>query len=509
MTAKPKPKTGFFIGVGCPGCGGELELDADFFVIDCRHCGSPLRVVMPAIPAAFMIPSKVSSHEIRFHIDRYLKSESRPLTGSTLHTKKLYYPYWRIEGTVLKLRNRTETRKVYSETDSSVENVIETDRSTVTVSPYRLTVAAGAHTEGIPDSLGLRSETIRAVPFSDDKIEPDFDTMPVLRSWESVNRRVKRAVSALSQINPADFGVNLTKLFNPSFSLIYFPYFLVEGYSSTYRRFVVDGLVGRVLKMIKLEDESEADRESSDDHSDSASHSAAISDSAAGETLSRGIVDNIFESEPDGNDPNQSPLEMSFGSLDVDFHRCTVCGADLPTVISHVYICNNCHELQIPDPRSRCLTRLEAVACESDGDVQMVPFWRLELPEIMSGQFGNLLGGLDKNENLLVPAFGSDNFEAVHKVSRRMTVAYGRMETGTVEVLDERYLPVRIGPEDARVLAEMIVSRELVDHGHNLPEDLDLQPLTYALIYVPFHQENYFYIDSALNAVTLERVLID
>jgi hypothetical protein len=499
VTATAKRKSGFFIGVGCPGCGGELELDADFFVIGCRHCGSPLRVIMPAIPAAFMIPSKVKSHEIRCHIDRYLKSESLPLTGSTLHTKSLYYPYWRVEATVLKLRNKTETRKVYCETDSTVENVIETDRSTVTVSPYHLTVAAGAHTEGIPDSLGLRSETVRAVPFSDDNIEPDFEPMPVIRSWESVNQRVRSAVAALSQINPADFGTNLSKLFNPVYTLVFFPYFLVEGYSSAYRRFVVDGLVGRVHKMITLGDESDDVQDRPDGRTEG----------ATGDAFSRGRADGIYESESEGRDSGESAPESKFGSLDVDFHRCAVCGADLPTVVSHVYICSNCHEVQIPDPRSRCLTRLEAVDYESDREVQMVPFWRLKLPEIMSGQFGNLLGGLDKSDNLLVPAFGSENFEAVHKAARRLTVAYGRMETGTVEALDDRYLPVRIGPDEARALAEMIVSRELVDRGHRLPEDLNLQPLDYGLVYVPFHRENYFYIDSALNAVTLERVLID
>jgi len=59
---------------------------------------------------------------------------------------------------------------------------------------------------------------------------------------------VKLAVAALSSISPADFGRNLTRLFNPSWSLVYFPYIIVDEYGDAYRRFVVDGLVGRVIK---------------------------------------------------------------------------------------------------------------------------------------------------------------------------------------------------------------------------------------------------------------------
>ena len=56
----------------------------------------------------------------------------------------------------------------------------------------------------------------------------------------------------------------------------------------------------------------------------------------------------------------------------------------------------------------------------------------------------------------------------------------------------------------------MIVCRELVDRGYKLPEeDLVLKPRDIGLVFVPFHLENYFYIDSVINAVSLERTLLD
>ena len=190
MTTTSKPKSGFFIGVGCPGCGGDLDLDGDFFVTGCEHCGSPLRVLMPDTPPAFMAQSKVGGHEIRNHIDHHLKKHDLPLTCATLHVKRLYYPYWKTDATILKLRNKTEIKKICSESDSNVESVIRTDRSKVSVGPYRITIAGGASMEGIPESIGLRSETIRLIPFAEENIEPDFDALPVLRSWETINQRV-------------------------------------------------------------------------------------------------------------------------------------------------------------------------------------------------------------------------------------------------------------------------------------------------------------------------------
>ena len=253
MATNPKPKNGFFIGVGCPGCGGALSLDADFFVTRCGHCNSVLRIVMPDTPPAYLIPGKVADREIRNHVDRYLKQQNLPLTGSSLQVKKLFYPYWRIQASVLKLRNKTEIKKLYSDSESQTETVIETDRSTVSVAPYLLTVGAGAHIDGIPDSLGFRSETVRVTPFSVENMASDFDALPVTRTWESVEKRVRLAVAALSQIDTPDFGVNITKLFKPSWSLVYFPYLIVEAYSGGYRRFVLDGLVGRVIKSVEPE----------------------------------------------------------------------------------------------------------------------------------------------------------------------------------------------------------------------------------------------------------------
>lgn len=527
MTRVSKTKSGFFIGVGCPGCGGDLDLDSDFFVTGCEHCGSPLRVLMPDTPPAFMAQSRVGGYEIRNHIDRYLKKNDLPLTGSTLHVKRLYYPYWKADATILKLRNKTEVRKFVSDSESQTETSIETQRSEVSVSPYSITIAGGAAMRGVPESIGMRSQTIRIVPFAEENIEPDFDTLPVLRSWEAINQRVMLSVASMSMINPADFGQNVTRLFNASFSLIYFPYLVVECYGADYRRFVLDGLVGTVLKAIWPRQEeakvaAAARPESTNKRGDGKVSVGRISisfgndptpvrlhDNFVDDALARGVVEDITKAEIPEEEPGSIP-QVDFGQLDVDFHRCNVCGSDLPIEMSYVYICPNCHELQMLEKDAVRLPEIKVAIAENDRDIRYVPFWTLKLPGVMTHKYGNLLGGLDKQEQLYVPALGASNFEAINRLAKRMSAAQGRMEIETVGELDDRYNPVRIGASEALALAEIIVSRELLDKGHKLPDgDLGLRPQDIGLVYVPFRLKNYFYVDAVLDAVSIERKVLD
>jgi len=232
-------------------------------------------------------------------------------------------------------------------------------------------------------------------------------------------------------------------------------------------------------------------------------------DSFIEDALSREVVEDPTEIELDSADSVDTPAQVSFGQLDVVFHRCDICGADLPTELSHIYICPNCHELQVMDRMDYLLEQIDLTSFGDKPVSSLVPFWRLGLPEVMAQRFGNLLGGLDRREQLLVPALGTSNFEALHKLAKRMSAAQGKMPIEAVESLDERFLPVRIGLSEALALAEIIICRELLDKGLKLPDtNLSLKPTTVGLVYVPFHLENYFYVDSVLNAVSVERALV-
>lgn len=497
MTVATRPKSGFFIGVGCPGCGGRLQIEQDFFVTTCEHCGSVIRIVMPEIPPAFLMPSRVSELQIRFHIDRYLKEHNLPLTASQPTIKKVYYPYWKVDASLLKLRNKREQRAIPMDNESTEDHVIERDVSSVTVSPYHLTIPAGVRMEGVPETLGIRSQTVQVVPFSDGHVEDGFDRLSVFRPWQRVRAQIDNAVRSLSQVNPAEFGANLTRMFTPMLSLVYFPYLIAECYGESYRRFIVDGLSGRVLCLVEPRGVGD----------DILSHKQPAGGYSPEDNLAHGVARSLFEND---SDDEGEPPPIEFGELAVEFHRCDNCGDDLPPRRSHVYICKNCRHVQMLGAGNRALPKIAVVMAEGHDDTRMVPFWWLKLPKIMTGVFGNLLGGVDHSDCLHIPALRSGNFEAICKLSRRMSAAHMRMELARVEEFDDRFPSVQIGLGEAVALAEMIIYRELVERGYQLPEeDINLTPEDYGLTFVPFHLENYFYVDSALNAIGVEKTLIE
>jgi len=444
------------------------------------------------------MPSRVSDLQLRFHIDRHLKEHSLPLTGAQPTVKKIYYPYWKVDASLLRLRNKKEQRSIPVDDEGQAEHVVERDVSSVSVSPYHLTIPAGIRMDGIPETLGIRSQTVQVVPFSDTHAEDGFDTLQVFRPWEKVRAQIDRAVRTLSQVSPAEFGVNLTRMFTPSLSLIYFPYLIAECYGASYRRFVVDGLSGRVLRLIESKAADLDDEKSGDD---------ATAAYSPDDILAHGVTKRLFE---DDTDEEGEPPPIEFGQLAVEFHRCRNCGQDLPAQLSHVYICSNCHHIQMLGAGGHAIPKITVVEAEGNRDSRLVPFWWLRLPKIMTGVFGNLLGGVDHSDCLYVPALRSGNFEAICRLSRRMSAAHGRFEVSTVEELNDRFPAVKIGLSEAIALAEMIIYRELVERGHRLPEeDIVLSPEDCGLTFVPFHLENYFYVDSALNAIGVEKTLIE
>jgi len=522
VTSRPQNKQGFFIGAGCPGCGGDLELESDFFVLECPHCGSNLRVKLPDSPVAYMVQSKVESSRLRFYADRYLKENDLPLTGSGLQTKMLYFPYWRVDATLLKLRNKTNKRVIYSETDSSQESVSYTDKTTISVNPYSVTIGAGTPTEGVPETLGMRSEIVRVVPFADENIEDDFSPLPIVRPFEVIEKKIKLAVYSMSQINPADFGQNITRMFNPVFSLIYFPYVIAESYDPAYRRFVLDGLTGRVLKLKTPGEErnetGQIVRENglelklgAADVSIQAGSSPEPSDSGiVGAALSRGVVTDSMGANLDDSGGYEQPLAIEFGQLDVGFHRCANCGVDLPAQKSYVYICSNCQVIQLAEETARELNGIEVADWSGDDDVVMVPFWWIRISPEESKRMARMLGTVQQPDKLFIPALKASNFEAANRLARRMTAAHTKLTTSRTSMLDSRFMPVAISQSEARAHAELLICREMMEMGNRSPEvEVDLKATESGLIYVPFQLQNYFYVDAILKAVTMERSLID
>jgi len=462
-------KAGFYIGVTCPGCGGDLELEDNFFVLTCDHCGSNLKVVMPDRPAAFMVEPKVSMREIRFGIDRHLKENNLPLTNSDIQIKQLLYPYWKIDGVMLKVRTVTETREIFDNSEEgygshSIES--ERTRTDTKLLPSVVTSPAGPDYSDIPPSLGLRTEYIKIVPFSENRLDSEYQSLAVQKTLEAAREQALATFSRLTNYASDFRGPNRSELMNPKGSIVYFPYVIAETYSPSFYRFTIDGVTGRVLD---------------------------------------------FDTQPEPPvDPYEGDAITEFGKLAVELHRCFNCGFDLPTGRSYVYICDNCHEINRYDPVAPIDCHVEVATGDYDRQDPLFPFWALSLPEVEGEAVRRVFGGLYRSSQLVIPAISIPSFEAVFRLAKRMSSAITQIPSDSVEGFNSRFLPVTLALSEAQMLAEVIVFRDQVRRNSKATfADINLHPTGAKLVYIPFHPEHYFFVDSILNAVTIEKALVE
>jgi len=424
---------------------------------------------MPETPPAFLIRAKVDRREMRFSIDRYLKSKNLPLTDSELQVKYFYYPYWKINALLLKVRNKVYEKVISEESEYQDRVVSQKQKTEIGITPYLSTVSAGRDFEGIPDTIGLRTEYVRMIPYSKENIQEDYDSLPVLKATDTIWADVVAAVMSVGGIASPDFGTNLTKLMHPEYELVYFPYGMVEDYSRDgFNRFIVDGLSGRVVK-------------------------------------------HVTSLTQDENEINMESAPVEFGQLDIDFHRCYNCGVDLPDEKSIVYICKNCQVLNLLENIHIPFDEIALVDSESKATDLMLPFWSLKAPEALVPLVSRLFGGIHRSDRIVIPAFKTANFEAIYRLSKRMSAAVKQFNMKPAVNFDRRFRPVNLRLSEAITLANVLIYREQLDKRvafTNKVEQVEFNPSEAGLFFAPFHHENYFYVDSVLNAITFEKTLV-
>jgi len=471
------PKGGFFIGITCPGCGGALELQSDFFVLQCGHCGSVLRVVMPDTPPAFVVAPKKSAREIRFLADRHLKGKGQPLSRPEVPVRQFYYPYWKIEAIQFKVR---EPRPIIAPeresfltaeldyNDHSLAAIgmgsssggrdsdiaVRDGSKEVTLSPFLCTRPGGPDISGIPFSLGLRTEYVKLSPYSKEAVDEDADYFPVTRSWAETLAGLDKPV-VFSSGGGAAAGYRPGKLFRPDVAVVYFPYYAVASDSCWY---LVDGLSGRI-----------------------------VADSFP--------IDQI--ETPD------SGSGLAFGELTVEFHRCSNCGVDLPAKQSFIYTCHNCRSVNSLEHGISLEEKVQVVRSDHDASDSLFPFWLLRIDPEQAAVIAKHPAGMKTSEWVVVPAFKIANFNIARRLCRNMTAAFPDISTVSAEPNEGECKPVDSGLTEARTIAEICLFCEMTaktSREVSVPETI--RPHEVGLLYMPFRLQSYCYVDSALGAVT-------
>jgi len=490
MAIQPKAKAGFYIGVTCPGCGGELELQTDFFSLECTYCGSVLRITMPETTPVYVIPNKKQRREIRFKIDRYLKDQGLPLSRSDFSHRKLYYPYWRISGIRLSVGQEMigssgpdpniltaqldyggmfwEGRAVGA---SLTGHTVQETKTKVKLSQYSATQSAGEYISGIPASIGMRMQYIKAYPYSAEVYDDEFAYIPASVPWDEVYTRTVHSVKMKAGLNAGSRGKARAELFEADGSIIYFPYHVVETDtgSGDVQRFVVDGITGRVLHFETVQTISEFDQ----------SGLAAVGE---------------------------------YGQLTVDFHRCTNCGVDLPATQSSVYICHNCQTVTSMEQNQIIADGIAAAQSTGRRSDIHYPFWSFKVSPEEIRLAASLAVGYAVPDRLLIPAFKIRNFEAMRRLCQRATGAWPDITFDPI--LDQRdnslFEPAVVGVRQARTLAEIVLYYQMLSKQPNLEaRSIHVMPESIGLVYIPFHAENYFFIDSVNGAITFEKSLAE
>jgi predicted RNA-binding Zn-ribbon protein involved in translation (DUF1610 family) len=486
MMEPRKPKGGFSIGVTCPGCGGELTLQENYFSLTCVHCGSVLRIIMPDGPPVYMIKHRKQDHEVRFQIDRYLKENGLPLARSGYALYRLYAPYWKIDAIRLKV-NRTvpfahddglsagdyEDSGLFSLGPASASGyppaVDSSSARQVAVSPFMVTQSAAPEMDGIPFSIGLRTEYVTMTPLSSDDMDDQARFLPATISWSDVCAGLSRTAAKKALLETGGSGVEKWELFRPVGSLIYFPYLAaVAETGQDKRHFLLDGLTGRVI------------------HSEEGP----------------GIAERFAISE------TASPAG---GCLQVVFHRCPNCGVDLPATRSVVYKCHNCGVVVSLETNHVFGGALQLVASTQHPSDRLFPFWVLQTTPETVRMLASLPAGISVGDRIIIPGFTIANFETMRRLCRRMTAVFPQLTVGPLDGDDRRPTPPVTTPlSEAVVMAEialystLILSRPGMDR-----QSVNIRPEEAGLLYAPFHKENYFMIDSALGTVTFERGAVD
>lgn len=465
MATPPAANRGFSISAGCPACGGELQLDENFSVTHCDHCGSVIRLRLPSTPPAWLVRCRIDRLRVRFFVDRHLTERARPLSDPALEIEGFYAPYWKIDALLLRLRHHIDKRLVFSDVGAAQDvREIEQEASSTLLSPYSVTIAAVAAVLPVPASLGLRAEIMKLRPFATEIVDGDFALLePTLNEAGAVARAVEIAAN-LDRLTTSTNRRNSSRLFAQRSGIIYQPFYLVRGRSGENRlSLLVDATNGDV-----------------------------------GEWSSRAALE------------SSSGTGAGFAAVQVELHQCGNCGSGLPEVNSLLHVCPDCDNVVLLDPEIRTGQPPLLFGPIAEAHNELFPFWILPLSGDIAARVRRHIGATNPVTNLVVPAFPLRNYETLYKLSLRMTAAITQFTPQESDAWPVGAAPVAVSASRARALASAIVARSVAAREGKIDAAAacGFAEANPRLLLASFREEGYFFMDDHLNVVTFERAAL-
>ncbi len=448
----------FRLEVRCCFCGGRLDIDEASRCTRCSHCGSIIKIMRDRVPT-YMIRDDVLKREVKFLVDRHLKTGGRNLVSSWNDLQKVYLPFRRVTGTVFRIGEKHEDEIQY---DSEGNEVRRREKTTLDIKLVQKDVSYCASDEfdwGL-HSLGIRTQTVALAPL-DEELASDGLFMRANDTPDEGQKRLSAAARSMASIGLGDRAKTQLDVVGLEQMLIYFPIWI--GWIATRDgRFMVqfDPVAKRVASLSEGE---------------------------------MGLPESVHIS--------------SDGSVRAAAHRCPNCGSDFPQAEkSVVYFCDNCRRLysECDDGYDQVLPQLIG---SDDKDANLFPFWVFDVEASAYDGRADLLQVFKlsrfRGSKFYIPAFNVTN-------PSRILRLIGQYNSGAANFTFENRIERRYTFSDvvlpkakAREMIFPLAAAIAASRGYRFKYDSPSRGEGMAepdLVWMPYRLEKYFWLDQATGA---------
>jgi len=422
-----------------------------------------MKIAREGLPK-YYLRDTLRKREIKFHIDRYLKTEKRPLANSWGEMRRVFLPFWRVSGTVFSIREISTAINPHEPVDPELVHQNKAEPTIdVKVIPKDMTFCGNVDFAWGLHSLGVRSQVLKLMPVDDSSFGGDV-VVPLTISQSAAEQRFRDSCKSYAVMGLAERSASATASIGIDLTLIFFPCWIA-------------------------------------DFSNSEGHFVAQFDPIAGRVVSIDVRDG--EMELHGSDFG------SAGSVTAIPHRCPNCGTDLPpsekSLTAH---CSNCNRLFVENGAGYRELHL-SIPDGADIGQNLLPMWVFDISS--SGRLASELRSLGFfSDRFFVPAFDISN--PLRMV--RLISFYNNMKEYFTIAEPQRaqynLADVVVSPGRAQEMILPLAHSSSAMRGQwkgrdlKCPDGLELKP---QLIWLPFHAEQYFWQDE-LTGATIEKAAV-
>lgn len=458
------------IRISCPQCGGEIVFDEELEVVCCPYCASTMQISGKAGRLCFMLAPRWSAAECSERVLSLLGSK-KSLRLKKRRLQLLYAPYWRSKGMVFHwvFGKKTSFSRENGRRNWDDFKKLKTKAFDFSFPAYN-NLSLGL------ESLGVRTAALQLLLYHPSRLSP---TDLVLRPQTSLEEAVQRSNAYLT-FGFADSSLKVeiqdTQLVGETYSLIYFPFWLLEvGAGRSTGVLVIDGLANRVSKTFWQQD------------------------------LTTLLGSEVFQPEATG-----------FDTLKLMPNRCPVCGWDLPLLSrSKVHVCLTCTRAWTERLGRYREVDYQMVSIESEWrkSVRYLPFWNLEAPVRLADHIlrtradlgrlapaitaGSRAQGARDPISFFIPAFKISNMHSLCKLATTFFMRPPRAGLRAKEGLEkQRFEAVSLSDREAAEMARVVLFSIVPRYNRRarrLLKDAQVQSAKPRLVYYPFSRSGLYF----------------